>query len=73
MAGGSGVKNLPINAGDAGSIPESGRSCREDGSPLQHSCLGHPMDGEPGGLRSMRSQRVGCDLVTKQQQEYIHF
>ena len=44
LAGGSGVKNLPINAGDAGSTPESGRSCREDGNPLQHSCLGNPMD-----------------------------
>ena len=32
-------------ARDAGSIPESGRSSGEgDGSPLQDSCLGNPMD-----------------------------
>ena len=36
-----------------------------------HSCIlawGIPWTEEPGGLRSMNSQRVGCDLVTKQQQ-----
>ena len=37
---GSGVKNLPPNAGDAGLIPGLGRSPREgNGSPLQYSCL----------------------------------
>ena len=35
------------NAGDLGSIPESGRSPREEnGNPLQYSCLENPMDGE---------------------------
>ena len=39
------VKNLPANAGDAGSIPESGRSPGEEkGNPLQYSGLGQPMD-----------------------------
>ena len=39
------VNNLPANAADLGSIPESGRSPGEgDGSPLQYSCLGNPMD-----------------------------
>ena len=39
------VKNLPANAGDAGSIPGSGRSPGEgDGYPLQYSCLENPMD-----------------------------
>ena len=39
------VNNLPANAGDAGSVPESGRSSGEgNGNPLQHSCLGNPMD-----------------------------
>ena len=37
------VKNLPVNAGDAGdmgSIPGLGRSSREgNGNPLQYSCL----------------------------------
>ena len=42
--GGSAVKNLPVNAGDVGSIPESGRSPAEgNGNPLQYSCLGNPM------------------------------
>jgi len=39
------VKNLPANAGDAGSIPELGISSGEgNGNPLQYSCLGNPMD-----------------------------
>ena len=39
------VKNPPANAGDADSIPESGRSPGEgNGNPLQYSCLGNPMD-----------------------------
>ena len=46
--GGSGVKNLPANAGDArdvGLIPESGRSSGgRNGYTLQHPCLGNPMD-----------------------------
>ena len=41
---GSVVKNLP-KAGDADSIPGSGRSPGEgNGNPLQYSCLGNPMD-----------------------------
>ena len=40
------VKNLPANAGDAGSIPESGESPGGGiGNPLQYSCLGDPKDG----------------------------
>ena len=45
--GGSVVKNLPANAGDArdaGSIPELGRSHRVgNGSPPQNSCLDNSM------------------------------
>ena len=38
------VKNPPANAGDAGLIPESGRSPGEgNGKLLQYSCLGNPM------------------------------
>ena len=38
------VKNLPAIAGDAGSIPGSGRSPgEENGKPLQYSCLGNSM------------------------------
>ena len=43
--GGSVVKNMPVKAGDAGSIPGSGRYPGEgNGNPLQYSCLGYPMD-----------------------------
>ena len=39
------VMNPSANAGDAGSIPGSGRSPEEEkGNPIQHSCLGNPMD-----------------------------
>ena len=41
----SAVKNLPANAGDAGSVPESGRSPGGgNGNPLQYSCLGNLKD-----------------------------
>ena len=46
--GGSVVKNLPANAGDArdmGLIPGLGRSSAGgNGTPLQYSCLGNPKD-----------------------------
>ena len=53
--GGSVVKHLPANAGDAGdvgSIPGSGRSPGGgNGNPLQHSCLEKiPWIEEPEGL-----------------------
>ena len=41
------LKNLPVNAGDEGLIPGSGRSPGEgNGNPFQYSCLGNPMDRE---------------------------
>ena len=43
--GGAVLKNLPVNRGDTGSIPGSGRSPgKGNGNPLQYSCLGNPMD-----------------------------
>ena len=46
--GGSGIKDLPANAGDKGDvglIPGLGRSPGEGyGNPLQYSCLGNSMD-----------------------------
>ena len=45
IPGGTVVKNLLANAGDAGLIPGSGRSPGGgNGNPLQYSCLGNPMD-----------------------------
>ena len=39
------VKNLPVNAGEGGSIPGLGRSPgKGNGNPLQYSCLENPMD-----------------------------
>ena len=66
------VKNPPANAGDtgdAGSIPESGRSPGGgNGNSLQYSCLESPMDrgaragrGWGGGLQFMMSQKVERD------------
>ena len=44
--GGLEVKASACNAGDLGSIPESGRSPGEgNGNPLQYSCLENPTDG----------------------------
>ena len=60
--GGSAVKNLPADGGDAGSIPGSGRFPGEgNGNPLQYSCLEISWTEEPGGLPSMELQRVGYD------------
>ena len=52
--GDSVVKNLPANAGDTGSIPGLGRYSGEDnGTPLQYSCLGNPMDRGAWQLQPM--------------------
>ena len=41
------VKNPPVNAGDAGSIPGLGRSPGGGhGNPFQYFCLENPMDKE---------------------------
>ena len=43
------VKNLPANAGDAGSIPGSERYPGEgNGDPFEYSCQGNPMDRRAG-------------------------
>ena len=54
--GGSGVKNLPSNAGDLDSIAGSGRFPRE-GSASCSSILAWeiPWTEQPGGLQSMES------------------
>ena len=59
------VKTSLANAGDsrdAALILELGRSPGEgNGNTLQNSCLGNPMDKEPGGLQSAGPHRVRCD------------
>ena len=52
-------KGSACNSGDPGLIPGLGGSPGEgNGNPFQYSCLENPMEEEPGGLLSMRSQRV---------------
>jgi len=49
------VKNLPFNAGDAGSIPGSKRSPGEgNDNPLHYSCLGIPWTEEPVGILGLQ-------------------
>ena len=51
------VRDPPDNAGDADSVPGSGRPPGGgNGNPLQCSCLGNPWTEEPGGLQSVGSQ-----------------
>ena len=62
-------KNLPANAGDMGSIPESGISPRRgNDNPLQFSCLGNPMDRGAWGAAVHGVARVGHDLATEHMQ-----
>ena len=53
-------KESTANARDTGSVTDSGRSLGEgDSNPLQHSCLGNPMDKE--------AWRTTVHVVTKNQ------
>ena len=62
------VNNPPANAGDAGSIPGSGRSPGEgSGNPLQYSCLGNLMDRGAWRATVHGSQKTVRMTVTKQQ------
>ena len=70
--GGSVVKNLPANAGDAGSVPGLGRPPGEgNGTPLQYSCLGNSMDREAWQAIAHGVAKVRHDLVTEQQHIYM--
>ena len=70
------VKNLPANAGairDMGLIIGSGRSPGEEMATNSSIFAWRiPWTEEPGRLSSMESQRVGHDLVTKQQFSQPH-
>ena len=64
------IKESTCIAGDTGSIPGLGKSHGEgNGKLLQYSCLEISWKQENGGLQCMRSQRVGYDWATKQQQQ----
>ena len=59
ILGGSAGKESAFNAGDPGSIPESGRSSREGNShPLQYSCLGKS-HGERSGYSPWGHKELG--------------
>ena len=63
------AKDLPANAGDMGSIPDSGRSLEKEMA--THSSIlawRIPWTEEPGELQSMGLQRVGHNSGT----EYVH-
>ena len=68
--GGSVGKEAACNAGDAGSIPVSGRSPGEEhGSPLQYSCLENPLDR--GAWRAY-SPWGHTELDTTEASEHTH-
>ena len=55
-------KESTCNAGDPVLIPGLGRSSGQgNGYPLEYSCLENFMEGEPGRVQCMGSQRVGHD------------
>ena len=57
--GGSAAKNLPANEGDPDLTPRVRKTpWGRTWQPLQHPCWEIPWSEEPGGLQSMRSQRV---------------
>ena len=68
------VKNIPANAGDAGLIPESGKTPGEgNGNPLHYSCLGNPMNRRSlGGYSPWSRKRVGDNLASKQQYSIVY-
>ena len=56
------IKNPPANAGDAGSVPGSGRfPGGGNGNPLQYSCLENPMDR--GAWRAAVHGVAGSDIT----------
>ena len=64
--GGSVVTNMPAKAGDTSSIPGSGRSPGEGNANSSILAWEIPWTEKPGRLKFM--QRVGHDLLTKEQQ-----
>ena len=75
--GGSVVKNLPVNARDAGvmdSIPGSGRSSGGgNGNPLQYSCLNNPTDRQIWQATVQRVTKSWTRLSTHGHTLQLHF
>ena len=68
--GDSVVKNLPVNAGDMGLIPGSGRSPGEgNGNPLQYSCLENSMDR----VAWQATVHWGCKELNKTEQTHMWY
>ena len=67
------VKNHPANAGDAGLIIGLGRSPGEgNGSRLQYSCLGNPMDRGAWWATLHGAAKSQTRLLATKQQQHIH-
>ena len=65
---GSAVRPLPVNAGDLGLIPVSGRFPGEKNSnPFEYSCLGNFMDRGAWWATVHGVTKVTHNLATKQQ------
>ena len=61
------IKNPPVNAGDAGSVPRLGRSpLGGNSNPLQYTCLGNSMNSGVCYYGVARSQtQMSLHLLTK--------
>ena len=71
--GGSGGKESTCSTGDLCSIPGWGKCPGEgNGTSLQYSCLGNPMDREAWWTTVHGIPRVGHDLKTQPSPQYIN-
>ena len=79
LPGGTVAKNPPANAGDAGSVPEWGRSPgEENGYPLQYCCLENPTDrgawrATVHGLTKSQTQLSTCTCLGTDPVLYIYY
>ena len=71
--GGSVLKNLPANVGDAGSIPGLGKRPGEgNGNPVHDSCLENPMDRAAWRATAHGVTRVGHIYTNTHTHIYIY-